>query len=62
MVNLTLARLAVFPTLQNGFASMSLFCRYVVRINQFMPGKQMLELWGMLEKRREMGHIIPKDR
>lgn len=39
MVNLTLAHLAVFPALQNAFHfSISLFRRYVIRMNQFMPG------------------------
>lgn len=38
VVNLTLACLTVFPALQNGLASISLFHKYVIRINQFMPG------------------------
>lgn len=55
-VNLTLAHLAVFAALQNGFASISLFHRYVVRTNRFMPGSSNTravgdaggERWGIL--------------
>lgn len=63
MVNLTLAHLAVFPALQNGFAGISWIRGYAVRINHFMPGNHSnIRAGGAAGEEERDGHIIPKDR